>query len=36
MDYSSGRTLRRLDTIVSGRIRQRILPFYNVSDRKLP
>ncbi|CAM4852290.1 unnamed protein product, partial [Rotaria magnacalcarata] len=31
-----GRTLRRPDAIVSSRIQQRILPFYNVSDRKLP
>ncbi|CAF5184641.1 unnamed protein product, partial [Rotaria magnacalcarata] len=28
-----GRTLRRPDTIVNDRIRQHILPFYNVSDQ---
>ncbi|CAF5126861.1 unnamed protein product, partial [Rotaria magnacalcarata] len=31
LELNPGRTLRRPDTIASGRI----LPFYNVSDRKL-
>ncbi|CAF2089088.1 unnamed protein product [Rotaria magnacalcarata] len=31
-DSGPGRTLRRPDTTVNGRIRQRLLPLYNVSD----
>ncbi|CAF1691686.1 unnamed protein product, partial [Adineta ricciae] len=36
IDANPGRTLRRPDTIVNGRKRQRILPFCNVLDRKSP